>query len=252
MKTTVRFLLFSAVLLATVVFAVGQSQAATIFSDNFESYADTAAMQVVWGAAGAATLDPNFGNPGQSGFQPGPAQNQVTIPGIVATALNPIEYTVDIYDDGTSANKRMTAGLRNSGVANLIEMGMYNNPSHYAVRAVLPGPSWVAFSGMTDDSGTPINNEPVVGWHTYKVVLDGTDATFTIDLGGTGIINGTAVLGAAFNAGFPINTVRMGLGLSSAGGPANFDNFDLQVIPEPASLMLLGIAGIGFVARRRR
>lgn len=238
-----------------LVFSLGLSsisQATTIFSDDFESYVDTAAMQAVWGAAGAGSLDPNFGNPGQSVFHPGGAQNQVTIAGLTPTPANPIVYTVDIYDDGSSANKRMTAGLRNAGVANLIEMGMYNGPAHYAVRAVLPGPSWVAFSSVTDDGGSPILNAPVVGWHTFRAVLDGTNVTFTLDLGGTGIINATEVLAAPFNAAFPIDTVRMGVGLSSGGGGAWFDNYSLEVVPEPSSLVLLSMAGVGLIARRHR
>ncbi len=229
------------------------SLGATIFSDNFESYANTAAMQAVWGAAGLGTLDTAFGNPGQSMRHPGGTDNIVTVPVQQASASTPLVYTADIYDDGTSANKRLTAGLRFSGVANLIEMGMYNSPNHYAVRAVLPGPSWVAFAGMTDDAGNPINNAPVVGWHRYQVTLDGSNATFTIDLGSTGIINGTAVLAAAWNpAG--VDQIRLGgpSNLSSAGGGGNFDNVSLVSIPEPASFMLMGVAFVGLGLMRNR
>ncbi len=233
---------------AAMAFAVS-AQASVIVEDDFESYADTAAMQVVWGT-GAGTLDTVLGNPGQSLYFPGGAQNQQTIAGLTPTAANPVVYTVDIYDDGVSANKRITAGLRSSSVANLFEMGMYNAPSHYAVRAVLPGPSWVAFDNIVDDNGDPISNAPVVGWHTYQVVLDGATATFTLDLNGDGYINATAVLAADFNVSYPIDTVRLGLGLSSAGGGANFDNVKLEVIPEPASLALLGLGGLAMLRRR--
>lgn len=225
------------------------AQAAVIINDDFESYADTAAMQAVWNATGTGTLDTVAGNPGQSILVPGGAQNQQTIATLHATPANPIVYTVDIYDDGTSANKRITAGLRSSSVVNLFEMGMYNAPAHYAVRAVLPGPSWVAFSNMVDDLGDPLTNAPVVGWHRYQLVLDGSTATFTIDLNIDGNINGTEVLAAAWNpAG--IDTVRLGIGLSSAGGGANMDNVRLEQIPEPASLALMGLGGLAMFRRR--
>lgn len=234
---------------AVMAFATS-ANAAVIFEDDFESYADTAAMQAVWGAAGLGTLDNALGNPGQSMAHPGGADNIVTVPVQQASAGNPLVYTADIYDDGTSANKRMTAGLRFSGVANLLEMGMYNSPSHYAVRAVLPGPNWAAFT-LTDDGGNPINNEPVQGWHRFQLVHDGSNATFTVDLGSTGIINGTLVLPAVWNAN-GVDSIRLGgpSSLSSPGGGANFDNVKLEIVPEPATLALMGLGGIAMLRRR--
>lgn len=236
------------------------SLATTIFSDDFESYADTTAMNAVWANGGTATLDPNQGNPGSSLFHPGSAgsfsggnTNTVSVAGLTPTTANPIVYSADIYDDGTSGNKRVTAGLRAAAGANLFEMGMYNNPSHYAVRVVLPGPSWLAFSNIVDDGGSPISNSPVVGWHRYQVTLDGTQATFTLDLGSTGIINATEIVPVAFNGGFPLDQIRLGgpSDFSSAGGGANFDNVSLAVVPEPTTLALLGIAAVGLAVRRR-
>ncbi|MEM8946582.1 MAG: PEP-CTERM sorting domain-containing protein [Planctomycetota bacterium] len=252
MKILKRFGFFSVALVAIGVVASSSANATTIFSDDFESYADTAAMQAVWGNAGLGTLDGAFGNPGQSMAHPGGADNIVTVPVQQASASTPLIYTADIYDDGTSANKRLTAGLRFSGVANLLEMGMYNSPNHYAVRVVLPGPSWVAFDDLTDDGGTSIANEPIAGWHRFQVVLDGSTATFTIDLGSTGIINGTEVVAAAWNAN-GVDSIRLGgpSNLSSAGGGGFFDNVSLVSIPEPTSLALAGLASICLLGRRK-
>lgn len=246
-------------LLSAIFCAVGMlastASATVIFSDDFESYADTAAMQAVWGASGLGSLDASNGNPGQSMAHLGGTTNIITVPIQQATAANPLIYTADIYDEGT-LGKRFTAGLRSASVANLLEMGMYNGPQHYAVRAVLPGPSWVAFSGIVDDSGTPISNDPVVGWHRFQVVLDGANATFTLDLGSTGIINATAVLPAVWNAA-GVDSIRLGgpSNLSSIAG-GNFDNVSLvvgpieSVVPEPSTALLALISLGAFVGRR--
>jgi len=230
------------------------SQATVIFSDDFEGYMTTADMQSPTGpwVGGLGTLDNAFGNPGQSMAHPGGTDNIVTVATQQASAANPLVYTVDIYDDGTAANKRLTAGLRSASVANLIEMGMYNSPNHYAVRAVLPGPSWVAFSSITDDGGAAIANAPIVGWHRFQVVLDGTTATFTLDLGSTGIVNATEVLAAAWHPN-GVDSIRLGgpSSLSSPGGGGNFDNVSLESIPEPASLALIGLGGLAALGRRR-
>lgn len=251
MRKTRLFILPLAVL-AMGLLSTSSASATTIFSDDFESYADTAAMQAVWGATGAGSLDTGIGNPGQSMAHPGGTDNIVTVPVQQASATNPLIYTADIYDDGTSANKRFTAGLRFSGVANLLEMGMYNSPNHYAVRAVLPGPSWVAFSNITDDGGTPIDNEPVEGWHRFQVVLDGSEATFTLDLGSTGTINATEVLSAAWNAN-GVDSIRLGgpSSLSSPGGGGFFDNVSLVSIPEPTTLALASLAMLCALGRRK-
>jgi len=207
----------------------GITVAETLFSEDFESYADTAAMQSIWGAAGTATLN-TLGNPGNSATYSGGTQNQVVFatPFAPPTSANPLVYSVDIYDDGISVNRRLTAGLRSSSPKNIFEMGMYNSPSHYAIRTALPGTDWLAFSNIIDDSAMSITNAPVEGWHTFQVVLDGSTATFTLDLHGDGNINATEVVSVAFDDAFPLDTIRMGTGLSSAGGGARFDNFLLQ------------------------
>ncbi len=242
-------------------FAVASAQAMTIVDEDFESYADTAALGGVW-SLGDGTLDTAFGNPGQSLNHPGTGgsfsggnTNSLSFPEVIPTGSEVLTFSVDIYDDGTSANKRTTAGLRQaSPAANLIEMGMYNNPNHYAYRVILFGagdPSWVAFDNLVDDGGSPIVNEPVAGWHTFSADITESSIDFTLDLNGDGNINATASVAIApVDPGFDI--IRLGgpSDLSSAGGGVSFDNVSLVLIPEPGTAALLGLGGLAMLRRR--
>jgi hypothetical protein len=234
------------------------SGAATIFADDFDSYADTAAMGAVWTITAGQTLDTANGNPGQS-LNHAATNNQAvkSVTGVYPNSIQTLIFEADIYDDGTSANKRISAGLRAAAGANIIEMGMYNSPAHYAIRTVLFGPGsnglWLAFTGMVDDLGAPMNNAPVVGWHSYRADITDSDATFTIDLNSDGNVNGTITVPIFQNAAHLFNSIRLGgpSAVTSPGGPAKFDNVSLTLIPEPTTALLAALGLAGVVCRRR-
>lgn len=234
------------------------SSAATIFADDFDSYANTAAMGAVWTLTAGQTLDTANGNPGQSLNHAGTANNaSKSVTGVYPNSTQTLIFEADIYDDGTSANKRVSAGLRAAAGNSIIEMGMFNSPSHYAIRTVLFGPGsnglWLAFTGMVDDLGAPITNSPRVGWHSYRADISSTNAIFTIDLNSDGNVNGTITVPLFQNGTNLFNSIRLGgpSASSSAGGGAKFDNVRLTLIPEPTTALLaaLGLAAVGF--RRR-
>jgi hypothetical protein len=244
--------------------SMSAAHAVTIVSEDFESYADTTALGGVW-SLGDGTLDTANGNPGQSLDHPGTGgsftganTNSISFPGVYPGANQTLIFQADIYDDANSNNERNTAGLRTAAAANIIEMGHYNNPSHYAIRTVLFGAgsdgSWVAFPNLVDDSGNPLAAETAVeGWHTYTAEITDSQVTFTLDLNGDGNINGTHVASITQNAGNLFDIIRLGgpSDLGSAAGGVKFDNVSLTLIPEPSSILLAGLASLGLLARRK-
>ncbi|TWT93389.1 hypothetical protein Pla108_38830 [Botrimarina colliarenosi] len=237
--------------------------AAVIVSEDFESYADTTALGGVW-SLGDGTLDTAAGNPGQSLNHPGTGgsftganTNSLSFPSVYPGPGETLIFQADIYDDGNSNNERNTAGLRAAAGANIIEMGHYNSPSHYAIRTVLFGGGsdavYVAFPNIIDDLGAPVADATsVTGWHTYTAAITDSNVTFTLDLNGDGNINSTIVANVTQNAAFEFDIIRLGgpSDLGSGAGGVKFDNISLTLVPEPtaAVLALVGLAGL---ARRR-
>ncbi|WP_145058101.1 hypothetical protein [Adhaeretor mobilis] len=262
MKTT-HLLTFLSVAIAMVV--AGPVRAASIVSEDFESYADTTALGGTWSLADG-TLDTANGNPGQSMDHPGTGgsftganTNSLSFPGVYPGPGQTLIFQADIYDDANSNNERNSAGLRSAAGANIIEMGHYNSPSHYAIRTVLFGAgsdgSWVAFPGLVDDAGDPLADETAVeGWHTYTAEITDSQVTFTLDLNGDGNINGTHVATINQNGGFLFDIIRLGgpSDLGSTNGGVKFDNISLSLVPEPnTAILALFCCGLGLVQRRR-
>ncbi|MEN1679297.1 MAG: hypothetical protein AAGJ46_06860 [Planctomycetota bacterium] len=253
--------LLTAAALAAMVAAPASATFISLVDEDFESYADTAELGGTW-ALSDATLDTGLGNPGQSMFHPGTAgsfsggnTNTFSFPDTLPGPNQTLIFEAQIYDDGTSANERNTAGLRGAGSANIIEMGHYNSPSHYAIRTVLfagGSSNWAAFTDLVDDSGAQVANTPVEGWHTYTAEITATSVDFSLDLNSDGNVNATLSVPAVANpAGW--NVVRLGgpSDLSAAGGGVNFDNVSVTLVPEPASALLCLLPAAWAATRRR-
>lgn len=256
--------------LAIVALSLAPSAQATtvLVNENFDSYADTAAMQAVWGGAGnLGTLDTTRSfSPNNSALHPGGVVN-IYQPGINVTpsATHDLVLTGRIYDDAVDNRDRVTIGLR-TGAAPLFEMGRYldatigfpeGNP--YGARilsmgnGITPSPNWQPFLS----GGNPIAS--VAGWHTYEATFSiANGVKVTLDLGSDGTIDSTMqYAGDGATAFGNFTELRFGgpSGLTSAGGGANFDDLRLAlvpVIPEPASLLLIGLAGLGLGCVRPR
>jgi len=261
------------VLVCCVVLMAAHSAAAgtVIVSEDFESYADTAALNVAW-SGGPATLDTGLAFSGsQSAAHGGGTVNNFAagVGSLIPSLAEDLVLTGRIYDDGLVPNDRITIGLR-TGAAPLFEMGRYNSfntapaegpqgPTNtYGIRGlslgngIAPSPNWFAF----DDGGSVV--AATEGWHTYEATFSVVNGlTVTLDLLSDGTVDHTLSFagdGASdYNA---FTDLRFGgpSNLSSAGGGANFDDISLalvDVIPEPSTLMLAGLAGLSMIARRK-
>lgn len=250
-------------LAAIVLLPAGMASATLIVSEDFESYTDTTDLGMTW-SLGDGTLDTAAGNPGQSLNHPGTGgsftganTNSLSFPGLYPGPGQTLIFQADIYDDANSNNERNSAGLRSAAGANIIEMGHYNSPSHYAIRTVLFGAgsdgAWQAYPNIVDDAGDPVAAETAIeGWHTYTAAITDSDVTFTLDLNGDGNINSTLVATINQNAGFLFDIIRLGgpSDLGSTNGGVKFDNVSLSLVPEPGSIALLSLASLLLVRRR--
>ena len=253
--------------LAVCFLGASIAHATVLVSEDFESYADTAAMQAVWNEApgGLGTLDTAQGNPGQSMAHSGGTTSNLLFTATIPTDSAPLIWEFDFFDDGNT-NKRITGGLRDngggSGLNSILEMGRYNSaidPSTgasidgYAVRTVFingsPG-NWATFVGIP---------AVVQGWHHFKATIGASSILFELDLGDDGTFDAMRQITTSAGAGIAYNVARFGgpSNLSSAGGGGNFDNLQIaqvnEQVPAPATLTLLGLglAGIGYQRRKQ-
>ncbi len=256
-----------------------------IVNEDFESYANTAAMSAVWaGFDGVLAneidddfdLVPEVTGIGNFAFHPGGSINTLDLASpIFATNDEWIQLTVDIYDNDLSIdpffpesneNKRMGVGLRSTAPANIVELGMWNNPfgAHHSFRGTLfqsingtPNPNWQGFdmgvvdrdvNGDTiildfDNNGNgvidpwevevdaPVNIFSGAKWYTYRATIKPEAVLYEIDVDQDGTFDFSAehIDMPATVDGF--NQLRFGSpsGVSSSGG-VTFDNIVLEII----------------------
>lgn len=247
--------------------AAATANATVIYFDDFESYADTAAMASpgAWGDVQdvgqppVGTLDLVNGNPNKAAFHPGGETNRHAIPP-TTTGGGTMIWEFDFNDGGTSSNKRISGGLRVGNGTPLLEMGINNNSvlnpetggsvAGYAIRTVGIGgsPSGVSGNGWVAFPGNPAVR---AGWHHFRAIMNPTSILFELDFFDDGTVDASRLITTSNTSAIAWSTMRFGgtSDLSSPGGGALFDNMSLIQIPEPASLGLLLLGGA--LLRRR-
>ena len=114
--------------------------------------------------------------------------------------------------------------------------------TYYACRvAFAPGPNWF----ILNTEGVPTRS---TGWHELKAVFSDTTVDFYVD----GVMGMADVPYASAAGTFTFDRVTVGSGLSSPNGVAYYDDVKVTIIPEPATLALLGLGCAALLGRHRR
>ena len=269
----------SALLVACVVLAAAlccPASAATWLSDNFDSYANQAALEAVWtpiGSGGSGVLSTAQAQSAPNSVlidTTGTKRNRRTFADTTALGIgDKIVWSFDYYDSNAGLSPyRQYSNLQDttapSGTNQLIGMGLNNNQSstanggnYYMARILGHIPEDTGGSAGSyfklNDFGVGLRS---LGWHNLKVAMssdDGlsTDYQFYVDGVLAELVSnvGTAAQIRSYD------TVRLGSGLSNASTAAYYDNMLVRrvPVPEPATFTLvgLGFAGIMLAGRRR-
>jgi hypothetical protein len=230
-----------------------------ILNETFD-YADDAALHAAWTTSASLSLNVTNGNPTPSALHSGTATIHQPIGvtfNITPTDANPVILTGDLWYSGNN-NQRNTIGLR-TGANPLFEMGFYqaSDANGLAVRLVSLAGGGSAAGGwqplvLYTELGAGSENAQ---WIRMQATFTTLSATVTWDLGANGSIDGSETwTGVAATGAF--SDLRFGgpSGVSSGGGAFAVDNIRLEVIPEPSTLALSLLGGLGlmFFIRRRR
>lgn len=234
-----------------VLLVAGAAQAA--FFENFDSYADQAALSASWTAntGSGLVLDssksqsaPNSAYTGTGNFPDPTQESSRKYLDSDSVALRDVDFSFD-FEDPSLTNGR-TYGILQSragtewsgGLSQLVAIGKYSSlaTTKYAARIAFGSLNWFALDAGPDRT---------TGWHTARIQGDGA-ATPTLTFSIDGIV-GKQVQLTQVQGDVVFNWVVIGSGLTSNTG-MNFDN--IRVAPEPTSLLLLALGGL--IIHRRR
>jgi hypothetical protein len=150
--------------MAVVVTSVAHGDT-VILNEDFESYADTTAMQTAWASTDPAvsriadnSIDPAaFPGAGKGAEHLGGAVNILSGfnggNALIPSATQSVRVEADIWENAATANKRVSLGFRGPG-SNIIELGSWNaNTCDPTVAGCVPGTTAVGGPGFIPANG---------------------------------------------------------------------------------------------------
>ncbi len=253
---------------ATLAFAAStQAQGNILWQDDFESYANTAALSGPYTQifpAAPAMLDTtkgyqsnqsvHFGTPGVNNER----RMYINIPGGPVTPTDQAPLKLEFWTDLDTAIwstrqyieiRGYSGGEYGSGTLNqLIALGFTSSgvDTTRINQRVVAGYTGTQWGNLTDTYATRATiADPNNDWTKLAMVLYHDKVEF--------YVNDNLDTTQTKAAGLAFDSIVIGSGLSSAGADVWFDNLTV-IVPEPSSLALSLLGGFGLLAmfRRRR
>lgn len=233
------------------------ASAAVLLQDDFESYADTAALDAAWPIADRTT-NPSGGP--ATFLDSGPAGSTNTsktihnttrtsrsrfFPNTAPTAAEPLVMSLDIYDSnaadtGINQYAQIRAFNDASALTQLISLGISSlgpDDTNYQARVAFGSVNWIS-----------LNADRSTGWHSFTAEIFPDSVNFYVD----GVLD-TTVTGITGGVGDSFSQMFAGpTGLSNRAEEGYYDNVLVQSVPEPTALAALGLGGLALLVRRRR